>query len=90
MGEKQNGGEKSWRSFLLGSRDFFVKNLDFFSLEKFWFDMGGLRIQNLTPVCPAQMGQMERAIVYLRKGRSMEDIQNCDSYINIPSSRTYR
>jgi hypothetical protein len=31
-----------------------------------------------------------RNVVFQIKDRTMDNIQNCDSYINIPSSQTYR
>jgi hypothetical protein len=38
-----------------------------------------------------QMGAVEGTSLCLRtKDRTMDSVQNCDSYINIPSSQTYR
>jgi hypothetical protein len=31
-----------------------------------------------------------RIVVFYIKDRTMDNVQNCDSYINIPSSQTYR
>jgi hypothetical protein len=48
--------------------------------------LGFKRTRNVFPVRYGQTYRVEFPI----KDRTMDNVQNCDSYINIPSSQTYR
>jgi hypothetical protein len=50
--------------------------------------LGSKRRRNVFPVSCGQTYRVEMS--FKIKGRMMDNVKNCDSYINIPSSQTYR
>jgi hypothetical protein len=79
-----------WASCLTYSCYYICCDSGHYSLSSFYLSETGfcLRLQ----VDPTQLGPIDRASLYLNlnKNRMLDNVQKHNSYINIPSSQTFR